>query len=341
MPTLEEFLGPLEDEFERRLRAFVEASGGRIGFSSTYRSRERQQQLFCKKARDFGHTGNCDADWMAVNAPEMYARVRTWVAHPGRSNHQRGVAADLTYADDAAVNWAHSNASRFGLVFPLAHEDWHIEPMGLRDGTYEGQPFDIGYDVDEYAYTTDTRNLSPEDIERENMRTVFNTLTGGFSAGPAGRGQAAEPDGYMEGQAIIDAASEEVDPSLPRSASTAGSLDAFMAAIRQKESGGDYDIVNSDSGAYGAYQFMPEYWPEFARQAGVNPNDKSPEAQDRVARFHMQRYYEEYGNWYDVAVAWYGGPGAVGDEDRLHRGQGEYPTIDDYANSVIELMGTV
>lgn len=338
MPTLEEFLGPLEDEFERRLRAFVEASGGRIGFTSGYRSRERQQQLFCKKARDFGYRGNCDADYMAVNAPEVYAQVRTWVAHPGRSNHQRGVAADLTFEDDAALNWAHSNASRFGLVFPLAHENWHIEPMGLRDGTYEGEPFDIGHPVDEYAYTTDTRNLTPEEIAKENTRVVFNTLTGG-SRGPgmAGQGQAAEPDGIIQGQAIIDAASEEVDPSLPRSVE--GSLDQFMAAIRQKESGGDYDIVNPDSGAYGAYQFMPEYWPEFARQAGVNPNDKSPAAQDKVARYHMQKYYDQYGNWYDVAVAWYGGPSAVGDEERLNRGQGEYPTINDYATSVVDLMG--
>lgn len=57
-----------------------------------------------------------------------------WVAPPGRSNHQKGVAMDLGYLDPAATQWAHANAPKYGLNFPLSNEDWHIEPAGIRHG---------------------------------------------------------------------------------------------------------------------------------------------------------------------------------------------------------------
>jgi hypothetical protein len=60
-----------------------------------------------------------------------------WVAPPGSSNHQKGVAADLQYLDPSAVQWAHENAPKYGLNFPLGNEDWHLEPTNLRTG---GQP---------------------------------------------------------------------------------------------------------------------------------------------------------------------------------------------------------
>lgn len=63
-----------------------------------------------------------------------------WVAPPGSSNHQKGVAADLQYLDPSAVAWAHANAPKYGLNFPLGNEDWHIEPAGQRGGQPSGQP---------------------------------------------------------------------------------------------------------------------------------------------------------------------------------------------------------
>jgi len=73
--------------------------------------------------------------------------VRGRAALPGRSLHGFGIASDLEfYHNDGSVcsgyrndsncssmGWAHTNASRFGLVFPLLNasykEDWHIEPI--------------------------------------------------------------------------------------------------------------------------------------------------------------------------------------------------------------------
>jgi hypothetical protein len=57
--------------------------------------------------------------------------ARKWVAPPGKSNHGRGVAADLDIANPGpAQTWAHANATRFGLQFPMSWEPWHIEIPG-------------------------------------------------------------------------------------------------------------------------------------------------------------------------------------------------------------------
>lgn len=61
--------------------------------------------------------------------------ARKWVAPPGKSKHNSGQAADLRYLNDAAREWVHANAANHGLTFPMAHENWHIEPIGARDGT--------------------------------------------------------------------------------------------------------------------------------------------------------------------------------------------------------------
>lgn len=102
----------LNKDFEARLQRLIKDSGGRIKVTSGYRSPQRQQQLWNQALKKYGSA----------------ARARKWVAPPGRSNHNHGLAADI--AGDRA--WAHKNAHKYGLVFPMAHEPWHIEPIGAR-----------------------------------------------------------------------------------------------------------------------------------------------------------------------------------------------------------------
>lgn len=52
-------------------------------------------------------------------------------ATPGRSNHGWGLAADLSFGNAAARQWAHDNAAKYGLTFPMSWESWHIEPIGI------------------------------------------------------------------------------------------------------------------------------------------------------------------------------------------------------------------
>lgn len=103
----------LDPLFAARLQAFIAASGGGISLGSGYRSVERQAQLWAEAVRKYGSE----------------AAARKWVAPPGKSNHNRGVAYDLRFASDAARQWAHANAARFGMFFPMGHEPWHIEPI--------------------------------------------------------------------------------------------------------------------------------------------------------------------------------------------------------------------
>lgn len=68
---------------------------------------------------------------------------RNWIALPGSSNHQKGLALDLSYSSPDARQWAHQNAKDFGMTFPLSNEPWHIELIGGRAvavGDVSGQP---------------------------------------------------------------------------------------------------------------------------------------------------------------------------------------------------------
>lgn len=62
-------------------------------------------------------------------------------ATPGKSNHGWGVASDLNFSSNSAKYWAHDNAKKYGLSFPLCNnvrvssnckEDWHIEPLNVQ-----------------------------------------------------------------------------------------------------------------------------------------------------------------------------------------------------------------
>lgn len=113
----ESYISNLDPTFARSLQTMLAAApGGGISIYSGARSNERQAQLWEQALRKYG-------------SPEA---ARKWVAPPGHSNHNRGMAADLRYADPGLVDWAHKNAGDYGLTFPLANENWHIEPLGLR-----------------------------------------------------------------------------------------------------------------------------------------------------------------------------------------------------------------
>lgn len=105
----------LDPTFARQLNAFLAASPG-IQVYSAYRSPEKQAGLWSRALDKYG-------------SPEA---ARKWVAPPGRSFHGRGLASDLRFSGQEAIDWAHANAGDYGLNFPLSNENWHIELAGAR-----------------------------------------------------------------------------------------------------------------------------------------------------------------------------------------------------------------
>lgn len=120
--------------------------------------------------------------------------------------------------------------------------------------------------------------------------------------------------------------------------------EAFINAIAGQESGGDYGAVNGRTGASGKYQIMPENWPAWAEEAGLGADaEMTPENQEIVARYKLGEYYDKYGAR-GAAIAWYAGEGALDySEEALNRkqGNGDEPSINEYADSVLARMGNV
>jgi tape measure domain-containing protein len=116
-----------EGKLEKLLAAMPKELAGQIRINSGFRTFERQQQLWQQALQKYGSV----------------AEARKWVAPPGNSQHNKGNAADLGYGSEAARQWAHKNASQFGLQFPLSNEDWHIEDADARAGMMADKTKDL------------------------------------------------------------------------------------------------------------------------------------------------------------------------------------------------------
>lgn len=120
-------------------------------------------------------------------------------------------------------------------------------------------------------------------------------------------------------------------------------LRIFMAAIQSQESSGKSDAVGppvkgTGELAFGYYQIMPSNWPAWCKEAFGEVRPQTPDNQQVVASNKMKQYYEAFGSWDMVAVAWFGGPGKVqqlkrGDTSVWYMSDG-YMTIRQYVDKM-------
>lgn len=104
----------LEPRMQRAVDQLLRASGGRVFLVSGRRSSARQQVLWRSALERYGD-------------PEV---ADDWVARPGDSLHERGLAVDL----GGDLQLAASLVTRLGLPLhrPLAKEPWHFELVSAR-----------------------------------------------------------------------------------------------------------------------------------------------------------------------------------------------------------------
>ena len=79
-------------------------------------------------------------------------------------------------------------------------------------------------------------------------------------------------------------------------------LSLFMDGVRRPGSFAAYNW-EGENGKRGAYGLSDQIWNYYAGQVGIDSNDHSITAQDRVARAYFQDKFAEYNNWQDVAMA--------------------------------------
>ena len=298
----------MDPDFEAKANLLVAASNGAIWIESGDRDSETQARLWEEAVATYG--------------PD---EARNWVAPPGHSNHEKGIAID--FGGDMAL--LAQLAPQYGLYQPMDWEPWHWEPLGSRDGSISPQAYTEkptnpsalvrGTKVRTYADVM-SHLMGIKPFNQPNSSADISLSRGGtdpiISANPAfltpellgilGPLEAG-PTSRVPGTGINDSF-----PSITSPARSTGNttLDRFMAALRQVESNHNYraeGVPTPWGTATGAYQYLDGTWDNYKGYARAM--DAPPEIQDEKAAMDMQRYYDEYGSWDDVSAAWYSGPG--------------------------------
>lgn len=123
--------------------------------SSSYRTTEMQQQLMDEKIAEYQGQG--------YGCEDARALAEQWVAIPGTSEHQIGIAVDITTADwqrqDASIvwDWLNNNCYKYGFIlrYPedkteitgVMGEPWHYRYVGKEAAR---EIYEMGVCLEEY-----------------------------------------------------------------------------------------------------------------------------------------------------------------------------------------------
>jgi hypothetical protein len=113
--------GGFMNNFNSMASEYTQRTGKKLVVTSGYRDIAKQKQLW-------------DAE-LAKNNGDV-AKTRKFVAPPGSSKHNFGMALDVNKGDTRNINEAASMGllAKYKMWRPMGHEDWHVEPLGSRSG---------------------------------------------------------------------------------------------------------------------------------------------------------------------------------------------------------------
>ena len=143
----------------RRLFQDADSAGYKLTVASGYRTTDKQQSILDERVAGYTAQGMSEQD--------ARAEAANWVAAPGYSEHQLGLAVDLNDTSDgptdgAAYQWLSQNAHRYGFIlrYPAdkteltgtAYEPWHFRYVGEEDAA---KIFEQGVCLEEYLAAQD------------------------------------------------------------------------------------------------------------------------------------------------------------------------------------------
>lgn len=104
---------------------------------SGFRTQEKQQQLFEEKIKEYQNQG--------YSKEQAEEEAGKWVAVPGNSEHQLGLAVDINGATYDLYLWLQENSYKYGFIFRYpgdkteitgtAEEVWHYRYVGIEAAT--------------------------------------------------------------------------------------------------------------------------------------------------------------------------------------------------------------
>ena len=120
---------------------------------SGYRTQEKQQRLYDEKVAEYRLQG--------YSEEEAVERASQWVALPGHSEHQLGIAVDINGATYDLYSWLQENSYKYGFIFRYqagktditgtAEEVWHYRYVGTEAAT---EMYEQGLCLEEYLEKT-------------------------------------------------------------------------------------------------------------------------------------------------------------------------------------------
>ena len=127
----------------------------------------------------------------------------------------------------------------------------------------------------------------------------------------------------------------------------------YLEALKQKESSGDYQVLHNPSTitdantgkpirvqALGAYGILDINWNVWSKQAGLDGADwHDPKAQDIVARYKVQEYFNKYNSWDLVSIAWFAGPNKA--KEVMNTGSANLDKTDNTGQSIKEYVNAM
>lgn len=138
------------DSLTQLLEAARESNLGQLPMVvSGYRTQATQQQFFDEKVAKYQNEGH--------SKREAVELAKQWVAAPGYSEHQIGLAVDINRATYDLYPWLQENSYKYGFIFRypadktnitgVAEEIWHYRYVGVKAAT---EMYERGLCLEEY-----------------------------------------------------------------------------------------------------------------------------------------------------------------------------------------------